>query len=130
LRLLICKLQEQFLDPNNLQKLRNEVRAQEEADKSEGRLRGLQKRADGLKRKIEMGMDRLMMVSVDLFPEAEAALARLKKERADVLAEIERTQTATLADDLEARIADATNALWTLQDTIQSGGLAFASGSA
>jgi DNA invertase Pin-like site-specific DNA recombinase len=88
-RLLLRKLQEVFLDPNNLQKLRDEVRSQETATRSEDNLKRLQKKAE-----------------------------QLKNERTEVLEEIGRIQVASPVDDLEQRIADAEAALWAINDAL------------
>jgi site-specific DNA recombinase len=119
LRLLISKLQGLFLDPDNLQKLRDEVRAQEMANRSEVNLERLRKRASQLAGKIERGMERFLDVPKELIAEASATLARLKRERAEALEEIERAQRESPADDLDRVIAEAEKALWTLQDALK-----------
>jgi DNA invertase Pin-like site-specific DNA recombinase len=120
LRLLIRKLQDVFLDQDNLQELRDAARAKQLADQSENNLERLQKRAEQLESKIERGGERLLEVPKEVFAEAAAALVRLKKERADVLAEIQRAQTEKPMDDLEQRIADAEAAVWRLQDALRA----------
>jgi hypothetical protein len=120
LRLLIRKLQEVFLDPNNLQKLRDEMRMQETAARSEDNVQRLQKRADQLEKKIRQGGERLLILPREVVATASAALVRLQKEQADVLEEIRRAETDTPVDDLEQRIADAEKALWSLQDALRA----------
>jgi hypothetical protein len=118
LRLLIRKLQELFLDPDNLRKLRDEMRAIETANRSEDNLERMQKRVEQLTGKITRGSERLLEVSRSLLPEAEAALERLKRERDELLEEIERMQRESPVDDLERVIAEAEKALFTLQDAL------------
>jgi hypothetical protein len=120
LRLLIRKLQDVFLDPDNLQKLRDGVRAQDLAQRSEDNLQRLHQRVAQLDTKINNGTERLFELPREIVAEAAAALARLKKERAGVLAEIQRIETEKPADDLEQRIADAEAALWSLQDALKA----------
>jgi DNA invertase Pin-like site-specific DNA recombinase len=115
-RLLLRKLQDAFLDPANMKKLRDEVRAQDEAAKSEGNLQALEKRAGQLKRKIEQGAARLLELPKEVVADAAAALARLKKERADLLDEIKHIKASSPSDDLEKQIASAEALLWRLQD--------------
>jgi DNA invertase Pin-like site-specific DNA recombinase len=115
-RLLLRKLQDAFLDPVNLKKLRDEVRAQDEAAKSEGNLQALEKRSGQLKRKIEQGATRLLELPKEVVADAAAALARLKKERADLIEEIKHIKASSPSDDLEKQIAGAEALLWRLQD--------------
>jgi DNA invertase Pin-like site-specific DNA recombinase len=76
LRLLIRKLQDVFLDPDNLQKLRDEVRSQELAARSEDNLERLHKRVTQLDTKIHNGTERLFELPREIIADAAAALAR------------------------------------------------------
>jgi DNA invertase Pin-like site-specific DNA recombinase len=118
-QLLISKIQQLFLDPDNLQKLRGEVRAQETANKSDETKSRLQKRLDGLERKITAGTERLIEVPKDVLPEVSALLAKLKRERDGVKEEMARLQRQSPVDDLETAIAAAEKALWRLQTAWQ-----------
>jgi hypothetical protein len=122
--MLIRKIQQLFLDPDNLQKLRDEVRAQETANRSEETKHQLQKRLDGLERKIAAGSERLFELPKEILPEASAALARLKRERDGVKEEMARLDRESPVDDLETAIAAAEKALWQLQSAWQDKDLA------
>jgi DNA invertase Pin-like site-specific DNA recombinase len=118
-QLLISKIQQLFLDPDNLQKLRDEVRARELANKSDATKSQLQKRIDGLERKIATGTERLFELPKDVLPEASALLAKLKRERDGVKEEMARFERQSPVDDLETAIAAAEKALWQLQTAWQ-----------
>jgi site-specific DNA recombinase len=117
-RLLLCKLQELFLDPDNLQTLRDEMRAQEEAARSEDNLERLRKRADQLEKKIRQGAERLLELPKKVVADAADALDRLKQEREETLAEIRRVETESPVENLEEIITDAENVLWCINNAL------------
>jgi hypothetical protein len=119
LRLLIRKLQEAFLDPDNLKRLRDEARSQEAAERGGDNLARLNKLDAQLGEKIRRGEDRLLEVSRESLPGAEAALARLRKERLAVQDELRRVKASRPVEDLEKAIAGAESVLWALQEAIR-----------
>jgi DNA invertase Pin-like site-specific DNA recombinase len=118
-RLLIRKLQELFLDPDNLAALRAEMRSLEESNKSEANLERMRKRVELLAGKIERGGARLLELPKEVLPEASAALAAIKRERDGLLAEIDRVQRVSPVADLEQVIEAAEKTIWSLQDAVE-----------
>jgi DNA invertase Pin-like site-specific DNA recombinase len=119
-RLLIRKMQEMFLDPGNLQKLRDEMRSLEAANRSEDNLERQRKRLGQLDSKLARGSARLLEVRPEIFANVSAALADVRRERDALAAEIERVQQESPVDDLERTIADAEAVLWNLQEALKA----------
>jgi DNA invertase Pin-like site-specific DNA recombinase len=117
-RIFLRELQKLFLDPANLQKLRDEIKRRQEAMRSQDNLGQLQKQAAVLDKKIQAGAERLLEVPREVVAEAAAALAGFKAERDRVAKEIEAAQKATPMADLEKQIADAEAVLWSIQDAL------------
>jgi DNA invertase Pin-like site-specific DNA recombinase len=119
LRAILAKLQNAFLDPENLKMLRAEVARIETERRSEINMKKLQAQADELAHKIDQGTERIPIIPVDLVPELTSKLRQWKKEREQVLREKERAEKESLVDDLEKRIKAAEEALWNLSDAIE-----------
>jgi DNA invertase Pin-like site-specific DNA recombinase len=118
-RLLIQKVQQLFLDPANLDQLR------QEATRQEGELKGAENRARlerqlrALEEKIRRGEDHLLEVSKEAIPGITAALGRVRQQHQNVQDELKRIDTTQPTADLEKRIAEAEAALWSLREAIQ-----------
>jgi DNA invertase Pin-like site-specific DNA recombinase len=96
---IVGKLQEVILNPENLERLRDEVRRQEEAERQErpGRQAELERQLKELAQKIQKATDRLLFVEADLMPECATALRGLKEERDRLTAELEALRKPTTA---------------------------------
>ena len=117
---LIRKLQATYLDPDNLEKLRQAVAAQEARERGESNLRKLRRRLRDLEEKIDVGTERLMEVSREVVPALNAKLRERQQEKKELETRIRRLETESGVEDLERRIAAAENVLWRLQEAVQT----------
>jgi DNA invertase Pin-like site-specific DNA recombinase len=113
---LVRKLKETFLDPDNLEKLRAEMRAQEARQRGEVNLGRLRRRAEDLAQKIDQGNERLAILPADRVPGVIQVIRKWERERDEVLAELERAEKQSPVEALEEMIAAAEAALWRLQE--------------
>lgn len=119
-RLLLAKLQDSFLDPANLARLRQEIAAQEQAARDPNRLAQLRRQVEQLERKICQGGERLLEIDPAHLPEATAALGRWKAQLQSVQEELRKSETAKPAEGLEKVIAAAEAALWSLHGALEA----------
>jgi DNA invertase Pin-like site-specific DNA recombinase len=117
--LIIRKLQDLMLNPANLDKIRAEVRALEEARRGEANVTRLQRRIAGLDKKIAQGNDNLTVLPADRVPGLVEVLRRLENERNDLRNELRRAQTESAAEALEGQIAAAEGTLWRLGEAVK-----------
>jgi DNA invertase Pin-like site-specific DNA recombinase len=117
---LLRKLQESFLDPANLAKLREEVSAIEQAARGDDNLNRLRKQLDGLDKKIRQGGERLLTLPPDVVPDAAAHLRDWKKQREAVQAELHRATNESPTATLEESIATVESALWRLKEALSA----------
>jgi DNA invertase Pin-like site-specific DNA recombinase len=92
LNALVRQLQRAFLDPDNLQRLRQEMAALEAEQQSDDNRRRLRDQADALARKIDKGTENLLELSRDRIRGAEAKLREWEGEREGVLRELDRIE--------------------------------------
>jgi DNA invertase Pin-like site-specific DNA recombinase len=116
---LIRQLQRSFLDPENLQSLRQETAALEAEQRSDDNLRRLRERVETLGRQIDQGNENLAVLPADLLAGVAAKVREFKKERDGLLAELRRAEEESPAEDLERRIAEAEGVLWRLQEALK-----------
>src|SRR5262249_30643344 len=113
---LIRKLQEAFLDPENLQRLREEVAAVEKPQRSDDNLQRLKREIQKLTQQIDQGNERLAILPPDRLPGLIAKLREWEKDLAAAQDELQRAETRSAVQDLEKQIKAAESALWRLQD--------------
>jgi DNA invertase Pin-like site-specific DNA recombinase len=117
---LLRKLQDAFLDPDNLKALREERAAYEAERRSDGNLARLRRSADVLQKKIRQGDERLLILPADRVAGAVEALRGWEAELKAVRDELARAERESPSDDLEKRIAAAEAVLWRLQDAVKA----------
>ncbi len=120
-RVIVRKLQEAFLNPDNLQALRDTVRRQEEAEKDPAAVKRLEKNVARLDRDIAKANRGLLLVDDDLRADAMAELRSMKAERDRLGTEMERLKNTSRVEALEQTIAEAEAVLWRLQDALEQG---------
>jgi DNA invertase Pin-like site-specific DNA recombinase len=120
LRAILAKLQAAFLDPENLQRLRQEVAALQAEQRGEAHQGRLRAQAEGLAQKIDRGNENLALLPADRIPGVVAKLREWERERDGVLAELRRAEKCSPVDDLEARIRAAEEALWALREAVEA----------
>jgi hypothetical protein len=120
---LIRTLQGAFLDPGNLARLRDDLAARQERERSDGNIRGLKRRATGLEQKITQGNERLVILPADRVPGVVEQLRAWERERDEVLAELRRIEAESPLDGLERAVADAEAVLWRLQAAVREDAL-------
>jgi site-specific DNA recombinase len=117
---ILRKLQEAILNPDNLAKLRAEIRRQAEAGE-----KGKPARRDGLRRqlaelqgKVSEGMERMALIDRDLLTEYAAKVRGWKEERDRLAAELERMERPTGTARLEEVLKIAEAHLYRLREAI------------
>jgi DNA invertase Pin-like site-specific DNA recombinase len=118
-RLLVRKLQELFLDPDNLRALREEIRRQDEAERDPEAVARLRQQIDQLSLRIDQGNENLAILPADRVPGVVAKVRAWEAERDTLAAELERLTSASRADSLEAQIAAAEAMLGKLADALR-----------
>jgi DNA invertase Pin-like site-specific DNA recombinase len=120
-RVLLAKLRAAFLDPDNLQRLRQEVAALQAEQRSDGRRERLKARAETLAAQIDRGNENLAILPADRVPGVVAKVRQWEREREEVLAELRAAEATSPVEDLEAHIKAAEEVLWSLEDAIEAG---------
>jgi site-specific DNA recombinase len=119
LRLLLSKLQSAFLDPDNLRRLRAEIRQQEEAKRQPARLDGLRRRVEELDGKLSAGAENLLLCPPSVRDRAAAKLAEWERERDRLAEELRQAEHSSPVAELEGFVAAAEAWLWKLRDAIE-----------
>ncbi len=116
--LLVGKIQQTFLDPKNLRRLRAEIRRQEEAKKAPDNTAALKASIAELERKVKQGRENLAILPADQVPGVVAVVRGWERERDRLRGELERVHTESRTADLETVIANAERCLWNLREAI------------
>jgi DNA invertase Pin-like site-specific DNA recombinase len=119
LDVLLRELQKAFLHPDNLQRLRQEVREMEAAERGDENLQRLRARARELGGMIGRGNENLAILPADRIPGVVAKVREWEAEEAAVKAELRRLESSSRADDLEQRIEAAERCIWNLREAAQ-----------
>jgi DNA invertase Pin-like site-specific DNA recombinase len=119
-RVIVRKLREAFLDPENLQRLRQEMRALEEAQQSGDNLARLRQQLAALEHTIKQGNERLLILPPDRLPGVIVALREQERERDAARAELHRAESHSPVRHLESQIAEAEAVLWRLEEALQA----------
>jgi DNA invertase Pin-like site-specific DNA recombinase len=117
------KIQEVFLNPENLDKLRAEVKRQlEEAGAGNpAALDGLRRQIADLDAKIASGTGRLLEVPADMVARCAAMIREWEQEKARLVAELLRLDTEADLGDLEEGVRVAEEQLYRLREAIADG---------
>jgi hypothetical protein len=118
---LVRKLQETFLNPDNLRALRDELRRQEEAERDPGALAALRARSTRLDRQIDQGARNLAVLPADVSGDVLKHVLAWKEERQRVAEELERLTRPSKLDDLDAAVKAAEAVLWRLRESLHRG---------
>jgi site-specific DNA recombinase len=118
--LLIRKLQQDFLNPDNLERLREEIRRQvEEASERDPVLvRDLKAQIADLANKIATGNRNMALAPPDMMAGIAAAVREWRDESDRLTAELERLQQGTDKTDLEEQVDAAERMLWRLREAV------------
>ena len=100
---LIVALEEKFLDPENLELLRAELRDEEEqqADHGQEVVEDLQKNFTRLDGQIKKARKNLLLLDPEDIPDAKAQIRQWEKDLADLQDELERATSRSPSDRLE-----------------------------
>jgi DNA invertase Pin-like site-specific DNA recombinase len=115
---VVTELQRTFLDPENLQALRDEVRRQQEQAARPAAVEGLKRQVADLTRRIDRGNENLAVLPPDRLAGVVAKVREWEAQRDELKAELERAARQAVVTDLEERIATIEKALWTLRESI------------
>jgi DNA invertase Pin-like site-specific DNA recombinase len=118
---LVRKLQETFLNPDNLAKLRAEVRRQlkEQGAGNPAALDGYRKKIAELEEKERKGNQRLAILDADLVPGVAVEVRAWRQERQQLVEQLRRLETEAEVNDLEAGIRAAEEQLHRLREVIE-----------
>lgn len=122
LDLIVIKLQDHFLNPDNLAELREELRAQEKAERSDGNLQKLKREVN----KLEDQLQRLRR-NVGLIDDEETVLEinndirNLRKQKQDKQDELDAIGTTDRVADLDRDIKEMESLLWSLREVVAEG---------
>jgi hypothetical protein len=116
---LIGKLEEAFLDPEQMTKIREEAVRQEAEQRSSGNLQRLRDRVADLEQKIDRGNERLVIVPSDRIPGLVNQLRQLERELLIVRGELRRCETDSPTDRVEEAVAKAEAVMWRLREALQ-----------
>jgi DNA invertase Pin-like site-specific DNA recombinase len=120
LRFLLKKLQQTFLAPTYLAKLRKEIRARAQEEQSPANKERLERQAATLADQIRQGNERLLFLPPDRLPGVIELLRTWEREREHTLDQLRHLQTHSPVDELERTIADAEALLWQLQEALSA----------
>jgi DNA invertase Pin-like site-specific DNA recombinase len=115
---VVGELQRTFLDPDNLQALRDEVRRQQEEASRPQAVEALKRQIADLTRRIDRGNENLAVLPPDRLAGVVAKVREWEAQRTELTAELDRANRRAEVADLEERIAAAEKALWTLRESI------------
>jgi DNA invertase Pin-like site-specific DNA recombinase len=118
LEAVVTELQRTFLDPDNLQALRDEVRRQQEEKSRPQAVEALKRQIADLSRRIDRGNENLAILPPDRLAGVVAKVREWEAQRTELAAELDRANRRAAVADLEKRIAQAEKALWTLRESI------------
>jgi DNA invertase Pin-like site-specific DNA recombinase len=119
---LVRKLQQDVLNPDNLIRLRQEIRRQDEAAAAgaSDRARELRKRIEELTVQVDQGAGRMAMIPLDLLADYAACIRGWKEERDRLAAELNRLERGSARQDAEREVEEAERQLWRLREAILS----------
>jgi site-specific DNA recombinase len=119
---VVRKIEEQFLNPDNLNRLRQEIRrqAQEERGALGEKGKALRQQIEALGRQINQGNENLALLPPDRLPGVIALLREWEAERERLKAQLADVQRGPDVDAAEREIAGAEALLWQLREALQS----------
>ncbi|MBY0525209.1 MAG: recombinase family protein [Gemmataceae bacterium] len=120
-RVLMRKLKEEFLNPQALELLREEVRRQEQQQRDPARIVSLETQERKLTAKITKGNENLAILPPDRIPGVVEAIRGWEGEREQLLRELQQLQIAPIAAaGLEEHIKAVEATLWRLDEVAGS----------
>jgi hypothetical protein len=119
--MLLRKVRETFLDPDNLRRLRAEIRRQEEQAIAPAAAADTEARAAALERQVAHARGNLALLPADMVPDAVATIRGLEADRDRLREELAQAKAGDRSAGLEAVIAAAEAWLWKLQDAAAAG---------
>lgn len=119
-RLLVSRLQSEFLSQENLQKLREAARKHYESQSNPSRLATLQGTIADLTRKIDSGNERLATLPADRVPGIVAKLRQWERERDASAMDLANARSTAVLEQLEEDIAAVEQVLWQLRDALEA----------
>jgi DNA invertase Pin-like site-specific DNA recombinase len=119
---VIRRLQDDFLNPDNLQRLRDELRRQAEATArtDPNRTKHIRSQINKLARQIDQGTERLAVVDKDLLPDLAAKVRSWKEQRGKLQLELAILEKGPEAEGIAEQIRVAEEQLWNLRNALTS----------
>jgi hypothetical protein len=119
LDVVLRKLQQEFLSPERLTALRDEVRRQEEAERSPQNVGRLKATVERLGKQIDKGTERLAVVPADMVPGLSAKIREWLSDQDRLAGELRQAESAGEAPAaLDGDIKAVEAALWSLRDAV------------
>jgi site-specific DNA recombinase len=118
-RQIIAELRDRLLLPERLEWLTKRLAEQAREQRGEENLKRLDKTVERLKTRLSRERSRLMEVSKDMIPEAEAAIRATRVELEAAEKALREAQTADPVRDLKITAEAARKALWSLETAME-----------
>jgi len=117
---IAAKIQEDFLNPDNFAKLREEMRRQAEAERKEAPCEAarLRRQIEQLDRKIQQGNERLAVVDVDMVAGLSATIRGWRQERERIEQQLRDAEQGPDIEAIELQLAQAEALLWQLREAL------------
>jgi site-specific DNA recombinase len=117
---LVRKLQEDFLNPDNLAALRAELRRQADAGREPARLHALRTQLVELESKIERGHENLLLLPAQRHPALLNRLGAWETERDQLAGRLAELEKGADRAESEALLDEAEKCLWQLREALAS----------
>jgi site-specific DNA recombinase len=117
---MLKALQRKLLGREELKKLREQVREDEEAAKAPERLGAMQRELDELQAKIDRGIANLALLPPELVPDVSREVGKFRQQHDALSRERERAKVDSKTVDLERVIVEAERALWEIREAMQA----------
>jgi site-specific DNA recombinase len=118
-RQIIAELRDRLLLPERLEWLTKRLTEQAREQRGEDNLKRLAKAVERLKARLARERSRLMEVSKDMIPEAEAAIRTTRAELEAAEKALRKAETADPVRDLKITAEAARKALWSLETAME-----------
>jgi site-specific DNA recombinase len=109
-------IEEEVLAPDRLEKLREEIRLQDERERTPVSVEPLWKRLSELEGQIAHGKTNLLILPSDRVPDAVLTLGQWEQERDQIKAELERREGGGNLKDLDGAVEACEAMLWRLRE--------------
>jgi hypothetical protein len=116
---VLMVIEQEVLAPERLNKLREEIRRQDEEERQPVAIDPLKTRLTDLERNIAQGKKNILLLPEDMVPDIALELRKLEQERDQIAAELKRREGGGNLANLEDGISACEAILWRLREAVQ-----------